>query len=62
MEKKEAMEHIRNHLQYPATKKQLVEQCNNMEEVPKTDADWLKKALPDRTYKNADEVMKAIKW
>lgn len=59
--KKEMEEHIRKHLTYPATKKALVEACNRMSDVPKADRDWFEKNLPDRTYKTADEVIKALK-
>lgn len=59
--KKEVREHIKSHLKYPATKKQLVEACNKMSDVPKADREWFQKNLPEGTYKSADEVIKALK-
>jgi len=59
--KAEVVKHIKEHLKYPATKKQMVEACNKMSDVPKADREWFQKNLPDKTYKNADEVIKALK-
>jgi hypothetical protein len=61
IKKKEVIEHIRVHADYPATKKQLIEWCNNMSDVPKEDREWFKKNLPERTYYSAEEVIKALK-
>ncbi len=61
MSKKEAIEHIKEHIKYPATKKQMIEACNMMYDVPKADKEWFEKNLPEGTYKNADEVLKALK-
>ncbi len=59
--KKEVVEHIKSHVKYPATKKQLVEACNKMADVPKTDKEWFQKNLSEGTYKTPDEVLKALK-
>ena len=59
--KKELAGHIREDMEYPATKRAILEACNKMEHVPKADRDWVAKNLPDRTFKNADEVIKALK-
>jgi len=60
-QKKEVIEHIKSHTKYPATKKQLVEACNRMSDVPKADREWFQKNLPEGTYKTADEVIKRLK-
>ena len=57
---KAALEHAKSHVEYPATKKQLVEACNNMSDMPKAEREWFAKNLPDKTYKNANEVFKAL--
>jgi hypothetical protein len=57
---KAGLEHAKNHVEYPATKKQLVEACNNMSDMPKAEREWFAKNLPDKTYKNANEVFKAL--
>jgi hypothetical protein len=55
-----AMEHAKHHIMYPATRAQAVAACNNFSDVPKEDAEWFAKTLPDRTYRNADELMHAL--
>lgn len=58
---KEVSDHIKNHVDYPATKTDLVKACNMMSDVSSDDKKWFEKNLPSKTYKNADEVMKALK-
>lgn len=53
--------HIKEHMEYPATKKQIVEACNNMSDVSAADRDWFSKTLPDKKYKSAGDVIKALK-
>lgn len=60
MEKVELMKHIKDHVQYPAKKQDIIEMCNRMEHVDKKDRKWLEKELPDREYKSAEEVMAAL--
>lgn len=56
----EVLEHLNGHVVYPATKRQLMEACANMSDVPKEDKDWFAKSLPDRTYNSAEEVKRAL--
>ena len=53
--------HITEHMEYPATKKQIIEACNNMADVSEADKAWFSKTLPDKKYNRADEVIKALK-
>jgi len=53
--------HVREHVNYPATKNLIVEGCMGMTEIPQTDKEWFEKNLPERTYKNAEDVIKAFK-
>ena len=53
--------HIKAHMEYPATKKQIVEACNNMSDVSADDRAWFAKTLPDKKYKSSDDVIKALK-
>jgi len=55
------MTHIKEHVDYPATKKSLVEACNNMTEIPDDDKKWFIDNLPDKEYKSPGEVMRALK-
>ncbi len=57
---KTGLEHLKNHVEYPATKSDIMTACNNLSDVPQADKDWFEKNLPDRTYKNAEEVLTAI--
>ena len=59
--KKLIVEHIRNHTNYPATKVQLEEACNRMEECSDEQKQWFAKELPNRTFRNANEVIKALR-
>jgi len=55
-----SLEHLQKHIVYPATKKEIIEACNTMMDVPKKEKEWFEKNLPDWTYRNADEVIRAI--
>ena len=54
------LEHIKRHISYPATKRQAVEACNNMMDVPAEDREWFSKNLPDRTYNSAQDLLVAL--
>ena len=61
--KNQMISHIKNDVEmYPATKQAIVEACNNMSEFSKEHKAWFEKTLPSKTYKNAHEVLKALKW
>ena len=56
---KEVVEHIRKHLEYPATKKEIEAQCANMSEMTDEDKNWVAR-LPEKKYSNADEVLSVM--
>jgi hypothetical protein len=58
--KKEAIEHLQKHVVYPATKTAIIEACNKMMEVEQSDREYFERYLPDWTYNNADEVVRAV--
>lgn len=58
--KTELMKHIHEHVNYPATKEELVMACNKMDHISQEGKNWFSENLPDGTYNNADEVMKAL--
>ena len=57
MDTKELMSHLQNHIKYPATKRTIVESCNQMAHVPADSRAWVEQKLPDRNYKSANEVV-----
>lgn len=58
--RRELVSHIQNHINYPTTKKALVEECSNMAHVPEPTRRWVVEKLPDRTYDTSAQVMKAL--
>ena len=57
---KQFEKHIKKHMSYPATKKAIVAACGNMSDVSPKEKKWFADALPEKTYKSADEVLKAV--
>lgn len=57
---KAAMDHLKNHQTYPATKDDLVKECNELSDFSAEDKDWFMKNLPEGTYKSADDVIGAL--
>lgn len=49
--------HIREHLDYPATKQELVQACNMMSDVPPADREWFNEHLPEGTYNSPEDVI-----
>jgi hypothetical protein len=58
--KKEVGEHLRKHIVYPTTKKEIVEACNHMMDIPDVDKQEFERLLPDWNYRNADEIVRAV--
>jgi len=56
-EMRELMNHLQNHIMYPASKRTIVESCNKMEHVPASTRMWAEQKLPEGTYMSADEVV-----
>jgi hypothetical protein len=52
--------HAKSHVDYPATRKDLVEACNNASDVPGEDREWFINNLPEKTFNSASEVMEAL--
>jgi len=57
-----AMKHLKEHQDYPATKKELMESCNNLSDFSSGDKKWFNDNLPEGTYHSAKEVAGAIGW
>lgn len=57
---KDTANHLKTHQSYPATKEELVAECNRLSDFSDEDKKWFTDHLPDRTYNSADEVMSAL--
>lgn len=58
---KNAKNHFNDHQKYPATKEQLVAECNNLSDFSEEDKKWFMENLPEGNYDSADAVVKALK-
>ncbi len=56
----EELGHLKSHVPYPASRAQVVEACNNNMHAEKDDAEWMAKALPEGTYRSANDVISAL--
>ena len=57
---KGAIEHLKEHQEYPATKKELVEACHGLVDFSDEDKKWFTKHLEDKKYESADDVIEAL--
>lgn len=58
-DKKRIMEHLKEHQTYPASKKELMANCNELEDIDKADKKMME-TIPNRIYKSTDDVMRTI--
>lgn len=54
------LNHIKNDVKYPANKNDIIHACSDFSEISKNERDWLDSTLPDRSYIDPEEVVKAI--
>ena len=54
------IEHIKKHQSYPATKADLIAACNNLTEFSDEEKKSFAATIPNKTFRNADEVIKAL--
>ncbi len=59
---KNAIDHLKTHQKYPATKEELVKECNNLSDFSEDDKKWFKEHLSEGTYNSAEEVIKTLGW
>ncbi|OGC91764.1 hypothetical protein A2899_00755 [Candidatus Amesbacteria bacterium RIFCSPLOWO2_01_FULL_49_25] len=62
MNKAGAIDHLKKHQTYPATRAQLLAECDGLSDFSPEDKAEFSKALPEGTYANADMVIKALGW
>ncbi len=55
-----SLDHLKNHVEYPADAEQVIQACNNMSDVPGADVEWFSSNLPAGTYNDPTEVISAV--
>ena len=56
---KEAMDHLKNHVEYPISKAELLKTCDDWSDVGATDRK-IAQGLPNKTFSSASDVLKAL--
>lgn len=57
-----AMDHLRTHQKYPASKADLVAACNNLSDFSEEDKREFENNLSDKTYYSAEELIGELGW
>ena len=60
MNKQGAIDHLKSHQKYPASKADLLAECDGLTDFSAEDKKWFTDNLPEGTYNSADEVTKAL--
>jgi hypothetical protein len=56
----EAIKHLKEHVNYPATKAEIMAGCNSLTgHVPPEEIAWVEK-LPEGTYQSVEEALSAL--
>lgn len=55
-----AIDHLKNHQKYPATKAELLAECDGLTDFSAKDKTWFTENLKEGTYDTADDVIKAL--
>ena len=58
--KKGAIDHLKNHQKYPATREDLVAECDNLSDFSDEDKEWFMDNLSEGTHDSADAVIEAL--
>ncbi len=56
-DRKELMAHLQSHVMYPASRRTIIETCNQMAHVPASTRTWVEQKLPEGIYQSANEVV-----
>ena len=57
---KNTIDHLKNHQGYPATKEELVVECNSLSDFSGSDKMWFSEHLTEGTYKSPGDVLNAL--
>ena len=55
-----AKKHLNEHQSYPATKEELVAECDGLKDFSEEDKKWYEAKLTEKTYNSADEVIETL--
>ncbi len=58
--KKGAVDHLKAHQKYPATKAELLKECDDLSDFSEDDKKWFGEHLTKESYESAEEVMKDL--
>lgn len=56
---KDHLNHLKNHVKYPAGRSEVIAACSNMSDLPE-DRDWLTRNLPEGRYNGPADVLKVL--
>ncbi len=57
---KNMIDHLNAHQGYPATRAELVAECDNLSDFSQKDKEWFMNSLPEGTYNIGEEVMQGL--
>ena len=57
---KQSLDHLKNHIKYPANRAALVKACSGMPDHTPEDQSWFNSNLPEGTYKTPGDVINAL--
>ncbi len=60
IDKNRILRHINDHVNYPTTKKDLKDACNNMMDIPDEDKKLFAEKLPEGKYETPGEIIEAL--
>ena len=55
-----ATDHIKNHQKYPATKAELVAECDGLSDFSAEDKTWFMDHLTKESYQSADDLLQDL--
>lgn len=55
-----AIDHLMEHQSYPATKAELVKECNELSDFSPADKEWFMNNLPEGIYNSAEDVISTL--
>ena len=60
MDREKVMRHLTEDQKYPATKEEILAECDNLSDIDESDKMMFKENLPEGTYQSAGDVMRAM--